>query len=182
MQVGNGHSLYLWESEVQRVQITDSQVSIVTASGKNLAIEFPTSWIQNQSMKREAIPRPIQLLTSPEIPSLPLQTSEVPRKSIEQYKPYDRDIQDLQSNIKKILEVQTIAQSELNKKLEAFRMQLIETDSRVQQLEAEMDDTSYLEETMRSEQGLEVLRKTYESLIPKVENETKPEKVKKKKK
>ncbi len=167
-----GFSLYLWESEVQRVQIIDSHIIIKTCSGKNLTIELPATLNQNCCLKQEPIPDPKQILPPPIISPLPIQADVSPCRIVESLNnPYGTNLKDLK-----------LAQAEIQNKLEDFRMQFSNMDMRIQDLEMEINDTFYLEETMRSEKGIEVLKKTYEALLPKVEVESKPEKIRKKKK
>ena len=114
---------------------------------------------------------------------LALQVAEAPGAEAEQNKKQlEKHIQDLQSSIEKISIIQLKANEGIRKNLEDFKMQYTTLEERLQEVEAELNDSSLIEETMRSEQGIEILRKTYESLLPKVENGSKPDEREKKKK
>ncbi len=132
LKLPNGLSLYLWDSEVKSIQITDSQIIVKTSSGKNIDIELPVSWM-NHSLKPEAILRNEQTLPSNTIPLLPLQTNDSQSREVEPLSNrLDANMRDLKSHLEKILEVQTMTQMEVQKKLEDFKLQFRDLDLRIQ--------------------------------------------------
>jgi len=171
-ELPNGIALFLWENEIDAINLQETHIEIIRPSGRSLKISLSNSWQKNKAIASTSAPPAMQALpqneeTPPQMALIQSSDPETERKAKELALSFQNLSQDLHKALEKITLAQETNQSTFTTIQKEMATTYANLRERIQELEMTNENDMHcvserfedLEEKDKSLKELEVLFK-----------------------